>query len=242
MTIGIYCIEHIESGKKYIGKSIDVNTRLRKHKLLLTNEEFSSDRVNRHLWHAVQKYGWSAFKCYVVEELPNDTNLAEREIYWMDHFNTLDRTFGYNIVRDSPEYVSVADETRDRLAKVWLGRKHKPETIAKMKEVWQTEARRKLGKIQKHTEEHKHNLSLQMSGEGNSFYGKTHSDESLDKMSAWQSHNYYEQYTLEGNLVRIWSSRRELELAGFISTSIRKVCRGEQKTHRGFVWKRTPKK
>lgn len=242
MTIGIYCIEHIESGKKYIGKSKDINRRLAVHKCALTNPEFSSDKANRHLWHAVQKYGWDAFETYVVEELELDNMiLADREIFWMDYYQSLDRNQGYNIVRDSSSSIEVSDETRQLLAEVWRGRKHKPETIEKMKRVWTTEERKEARRNQKHTEEHKVNLSKEMTGEGNRFYGRQHTEETKEYISEVQSPCYYDQYSLDGDLVARYSSKRELEKVGFISTSVRKVCRGSQKTHKGFIWKKIPK-
>lgn len=39
MTIGIYCIEHVESGKKYVGKSIHIQKRINIHKHYLTKPD-----------------------------------------------------------------------------------------------------------------------------------------------------------------------------------------------------------
>lgn len=47
------------------------------------------------------------------------------------------------------------------------------------------------------------------------------------------------QYTLDGQLVSVFSSVREAERKlGFVdSSTISKVCRGVKHTHKGFVWK-----
>lgn len=68
---GIYCIEHVESGKRYIGSSMNISRRFTRHRYQL--------KYNKHhcvyLQRAVNKYGLSEFKFYVVEE----TNFQSKE-------------------------------------------------------------------------------------------------------------------------------------------------------------------
>lgn len=46
------------------------------------------------------------------------------------------------------------------------------------------------------------------------------------------------QYTLDGELIKIWPSTIEAQRqAGFDCGHISKVANGERKTHKGFVWK-----
>lgn len=45
------------------------------------------------------------------------------------------------------------------------------------------------------------------------------------------------QYDLDNNLVNIWSSTREVNEHGFHHSNVASCCRGERKTHKGFVWK-----
>lgn len=123
MTIGIYCIEHIESGKKYIGKSKNIEKRLNTHKSLLKSDKMSKS-VNSLLWRAVKKYSLEAFKFWVVEELEflDPVKLSEREIHWMDFYKTLDRDFGYNLMRDSRQLVEFCPETIEKMSKAKLGK------------------------------------------------------------------------------------------------------------------------
>lgn len=44
------------------------------------------------------------------------------------------------------------------------------------------------------------------------------------------------QYTLDGELIKIWNSAYECEKNGFKHKSIRDCCNGKQKTHKNFVW------
>lgn len=45
------------------------------------------------------------------------------------------------------------------------------------------------------------------------------------------------QYTLDGEFVREWESVAECSRNGFSSGNICMCCRGERKTHKGFIWR-----
>ena len=46
------------------------------------------------------------------------------------------------------------------------------------------------------------------------------------------------QYTLDGELIKVWTSPREAgRRAGFDNSTIYNVANGKRKTHKGFVWK-----
>lgn len=45
------------------------------------------------------------------------------------------------------------------------------------------------------------------------------------------------QFTKDGRLVREWPSANECCRSGFSKGHISKCCRGERKTHKGFIWK-----
>ena len=45
------------------------------------------------------------------------------------------------------------------------------------------------------------------------------------------------QFDLNGNLIKEWKSINECGRNGFKKSDICKCCRGERKTHRGFIWK-----
>ena len=48
------------------------------------------------------------------------------------------------------------------------------------------------------------------------------------------------QYTLDGVLVRVWSSVNEVARNGFSLGHVAACCRGERKSHRGYRWSYTP--
>ena len=45
------------------------------------------------------------------------------------------------------------------------------------------------------------------------------------------------QYNLQGELVKRWKSLTECENNGFWHSAISKCCRGQRKTHKGYIWK-----
>lgn len=47
------------------------------------------------------------------------------------------------------------------------------------------------------------------------------------------------QYTLSGDLVKVWDSTMEAERNGFSSRKISDCCNNSRKTHKGFIWKYT---
>ena len=48
------------------------------------------------------------------------------------------------------------------------------------------------------------------------------------------------QYTLEGELVKIWPSTMECKRNGFNQSSVNSCCLGKRKTHKGYIWSYVP--
>jgi len=61
--IGIYIITHKDSFKRYVGQSIDITDRLRKHWYKLSQNKHE----NKHLQRAYNKYGRDAFSVSTIE-------------------------------------------------------------------------------------------------------------------------------------------------------------------------------
>lgn len=89
---GIYKIENLINGKVYIGKSIDIDNRIRNHK----SESFNpiSNSYDTAIHRAIRKYGVDNFSFEVIEECNRD-DLNEKEQYWIDYYNTFKQ--GYNM-------------------------------------------------------------------------------------------------------------------------------------------------
>ena len=114
MTIGIYCIKNLINNKVYIGKSINIEVRIQRHFYCLRKEVRDKKQTNRYLFDSFKKYGEGNFIWFILEtfEEVNDGLLADREIYFMDLFNSCNRDFGYNLRRDSSTKTEVHEDTR----------------------------------------------------------------------------------------------------------------------------------
>lgn len=83
---GIYKITNQLNGKSYIGQSIDIMGRWRRHRVQAQKEDTP-------LYCAIRKYGIDNFTFEVVEECSFE-ELNNREIYWIQYYNTY--YAGYN--------------------------------------------------------------------------------------------------------------------------------------------------
>ena len=89
---GIYCIENLVNGKKYIGLSRDIEKRFGTHIAKLNKGE----HINEHLQSAWDFYKEENFSFYVIETCSPE-QLAELEMYYINKFQTRNRDFGYNM-------------------------------------------------------------------------------------------------------------------------------------------------
>lgn len=248
MNCGIYCIEHIESGKKYIGKSKNIKTRWHGHKSMLRAEACRKD-CNRYLYHAVKKYGLDSFKFWVVEALEmSDSILSERELYWMDYYESCDRQHGYNLRRDSSSGMEVHADTRKLLSQANSGMNNpnygnrwsqemkdymslevknrykaglysKPETVARKKQASKEAAARLRSDPEKFNE-----MSRKV---------KEHK----------QQFNKFLQYERSGEFIREWDTKEEIVArnAGYKWQNVYAACNGSKPTYMGFIWRMVSK-
>lgn len=91
---GIYCIVNISNGKRYIGSSNCIRTRLWKHRAELRHNKHE----NPHLQNAWNKYSEKNFDYYVVEECHVDI-LLEREQYYV---NAMKPEYNINLITQRP--------------------------------------------------------------------------------------------------------------------------------------------
>ena len=87
MSCGIYKITNIINNKAYIGQSIHVEERWKKHK------SFPIQNSKYPLYLAFKKYGIENFNFEIIEICPAEL-LNEKEIYYIKYFDTYNN--GYN--------------------------------------------------------------------------------------------------------------------------------------------------
>lgn len=108
---GIYCIENLVNGKKYIGLSKNVIRRFSRHKTYLNGRY----HVNEHLQSAWNKYGEENFKFYIIEECGEEL-LKEREIYYIKKNQTKNRLYGYNKTSGGDGIKELTDECSEKIS------------------------------------------------------------------------------------------------------------------------------
>ena len=265
MTIGIYCIENIQTEQKYIGKSVNIETRLKRHRYQL----IIGKHHNQYLQRVVDKHGLDSLKMYVLEafDAVNAKLLKDREGYFMEVFDTFNTDKGYNLSKDTDQAILVSDVTRAKMVEACSGKKNhnygKPRSEETRKKIAKANSGANnynfgkkgsdhhcFGKVI--SEEHKQLLSRLNSGENSPLYGKKGKDhpsfgkrltaEEKILLSLTKVKYSYAQYALDGTLIKIWDSIIDIKkVTNFDSSCIAKVCNGILKKHGGYIWKKLPK-
>ena len=79
MNAGIYVIENLGNGHKYVGKTRDFKTRRIQHfRLLKHNKHFNS-----YLQNSYNKWGKAYFEFRIIERVADPGFRSEREWYWI---------------------------------------------------------------------------------------------------------------------------------------------------------------
>lgn len=110
---GIYCIRNLVTNKVYVGKSKNIYKRIHQHIYDLKNNRKNENPYLQNSWN---KYGRINFEYFVLEFLEeNEELVAERELYWMNIYNSLEN--GYNLRSDSDSKMIVHEKTSKKISK-----------------------------------------------------------------------------------------------------------------------------
>lgn len=88
---GIYKITNLLNAKCYIGKSKNIEQRWKEHKVRLCDNRY----FDKPLYKAFRKYGINNFSFEIIEEVLEESQLDEKEKYWIQFYNSYGAT-GYN--------------------------------------------------------------------------------------------------------------------------------------------------
>lgn len=133
----VYCHTNLINGKKYIGKTKDVNMRWAGdgRGYLYNNRGNNSYTV---FANAIRKYGWDNFSHEILMDNLTNEEACKWETYYIDYYKTQigihDVDYGYNMTsggEGSPGRI-ISEETREKLVKSHLGKKQSEETKRKL--------------------------------------------------------------------------------------------------------------
>ena len=98
---GVYKIENINNGKKYIGSSKDIDKRFYQHKRELENKTHHSVKL-QHAWSKAKDKDIFVFD--VVEVVDDIDVLKDREQYYIDLYDAYYNGYNCSLKVDNPRY------------------------------------------------------------------------------------------------------------------------------------------
>lgn len=110
----IYMIVNRNNMKLYIGKTKRPYHRC--HQYIYDFRERAIGHLNNHLFNAMKLHGIENFDMVMLEQCENENSLAERELAWIDAFDSTNRRKGYNLRRDSQTGMIVHTETSKKIS------------------------------------------------------------------------------------------------------------------------------
>ena len=243
---GIYCIENLINGKKYIGQSRDIYTRWRSHKSQLNLNKHSNEKL-QNAWH---KYGEENFLFYIlVKTSENELDFFEK--YYIALYDSY--IHGYN--KDIGGFTNriISTETRTKIAnsKLYLtDEQRKNIRLAhKSKPIYQIDLDGNIINIWRGAREASRELGISQSGILDCLHHRRLTNCNyiwifVDEIDHFNLKNYQNQNTqkrqimqkdLNDNIIKIWDSANLTKSAGFDPSYVCKCCK-TGKIYKGFLW------
>jgi group I intron endonuclease len=147
---GVYAITHVATGRMYVGKSIDIDSRWQQH-------VWEAARGEGYAVHrAIRKHGVAAFSFDVLEYADSEIDALAAEQYWIEWYRSVspagfNLTFGGDgtiLSQESREKIRakllghhVSDETREKIRSANRGRVQSEQAREKVSAFWRGKTR-----------------------------------------------------------------------------------------------------
>lgn len=219
-----------------------MENRLAHHKSELKHNR----HANSYLQNSWNKYGSENFSFLIVEQCTED-QLDERERYYIQYYQTMNREHGYNRESGGSKLKHMSEDSKKKMSEakqgVYDGDKNPMYGVCIK---WTEERRQKMserfsgcnnpmyGKHVEFSQEWKAEHSKRMSGVNNPFYGQKHTEET--KLRMRKNNRLKKQVTCIETGATYDSVQEAGRQTGVYSDSIGKCCRGTQHTAGGYHW------
>lgn len=242
---GIYRWRNLINNKIYIGLSTSLPHRYKQftrwNSPYSVNFKYGVSPLNAdRILYSDIKY-WE----YTILEHCDESQLAEREVYWIDYYNSTDKQIGYNI---SPGGNFISEETKCKIRDAQKGRplteEHK---WALGKPVHQYTKDGVFIREWHSASEAERELSIchvnkackgQIQSAGGYLWKLASDTTELPVYSPRTNAKPILQCDREGNIIREWKSIREAaQTLNIGDTAISSACKGHFITYKGFVWR-----
>lgn len=190
---GIYCIENIDTGKRYYGSSMNIEWRLEQHRRGLRKGK----HINVYLQRSYNLHGPDKFSFIPIEDMGNPTKkeLQDREQWYIDS-----NLGGYNIapanggdtLSNHPDRETIIEDRANKFRE-WMSNLTDLERKARFSKPgdsnpnWRNGGRKIMCPVCQTNKIEPTSKTCgecrDRSGTQNPFYGKTHSEKTLKKLS-----------------------------------------------------------
>jgi group I intron endonuclease len=117
----VYLITNIINSKVYIGQTNNLRKRTNCHRAAATKKQ------SHPLYNAMNYYGIDNFVFSIIEECAQDDDVYvnARETFWIMHYRSIERKFGYNIASGGKGFsgFSLSEESKLKISLALKGRK-----------------------------------------------------------------------------------------------------------------------
>ncbi|QLG93523.1 GIY-YIG nuclease family protein [Pseudomonas yamanorum] len=127
---GIYAIQNVISGKRYVGSAVSIRKRWTEHRRDLALGRHKNSKLQR----AWNKYGSDQFRFVILEHVESLCDLITREQHWMDKLEVVASGFNILPIAGSCLGRKHSQETRDKIKAAAIGRPFSVENIERLAE------------------------------------------------------------------------------------------------------------